>query len=219
MNLKSLAVICAACVWSLSAQAEVLVYEGFDTVSDYKGADAKKGSALNSGPATRTQSIGLSADKWGLAGGTQPRFFANDKGLSLPSAMIDAGFSALGTAIGFNPASTTAQVRPAYKKLADNLLKRDSGSLFAVSSRLTQPRRACSLRVIRSPMIRETRRRVSTPTIMAQVFSPIRPQTIICRQSRKSRLWPFTFSVMPPAITRWPARQRHPMLIFPARRL
>ena len=130
MNLKSLAVICAACVWSLSAQAEVLVYEGFDTVSDYKGADAKKGSALNSGPATRTQSIGLSADKWGLAGGTQPRFFANDKGLSLPSAMIDAGFSALGTAIGFNPASTTAQVRPAYKKLADNLLKRDSGSLY-----------------------------------------------------------------------------------------
>ena len=110
MNRRILpAILCAiAALCSISAaRATVLVYEGFHS-EDYSSVAADKNVQANGHTATGNHTIGVSTASWSGMGGTMVRVFGANFGLSLPSVMTTAGFSAVGGAVGLNPSQNNA---------------------------------------------------------------------------------------------------------------
>ena len=122
MNRRMLpAIFCAvAALCSISAaRATVLVYEGFHS-EDYSSVAADKNVQANGHTATGRHTTGVSTESWSGMGGTMVRVFGANFGLSLPSVMTTAGFSAVGGAVGLNPSQNNAEFRAMRHPLADN---------------------------------------------------------------------------------------------------
>ena len=115
------AIFCAvAALCSISAaHAKVLVYEGFHP-EDYSNVAAGGNVQANGHTAMGNHTIGVSTASWSGMGGTMVRVFGANFGLALPSVMTDAGFSAVGGAVGLNPAQTNAELRAMRHSLADS---------------------------------------------------------------------------------------------------
>ena len=113
-----------------SARADVLVYEGF-AKSDYNiGEAAGNQGTANDFPGANVSAIGTSTSKWAGMGGSQIKVYGSYYGLSLPSALTDAGFTSTGGSIGTNNGSNSSDLRAMYHALATDVLKVSSGKLF-----------------------------------------------------------------------------------------
>ena len=115
------AIFCAVvALCSISAaHAKVLLYEGFHP-EDYGNVAADKNVQANGHTATGNHTIGVSTASWSGMGGTMVRVFGANFGLTLPSEMTTAGFSAVGGAVGLNPSQNNAELRAMRHPLADN---------------------------------------------------------------------------------------------------
>ena len=113
-----------------SARAEVLVYEGF-AKSDYDiGEAAGNQGTASSYPGANVSAIGTSTAKWQGMGGSQIKVYGSYYGLSLPSALMDAGFTSTGGSIGTNNGQNNSDLRAMYHALATDVLKVSNGKLF-----------------------------------------------------------------------------------------
>ena len=118
-RLSALVLFAAA---AFSTQGEVLVYDGFHS-ADYNNVAADKNVEAST-TFTAGHTIGIGSSKWNKMSGTQIRVFGENYGLSIPQAMADFGFTAIGGSIGCNPGSNNSQMRAMYHAL-------DSGALHA----------------------------------------------------------------------------------------
>ena len=120
-------------VFGLSANAEVLVYEGFGS-SDYNigSGQSDQGTASNypvTSPLVDAIGVGDSKSKWAGMGGSQIKVYGSYRGLDLPAAMKNAGFTAIGGAIGLNNGSNNSDLRAMNHALTASL-NRSEGKLY-----------------------------------------------------------------------------------------
>ena len=111
-----------------AARGEVLVYEGFHP-ADYNNVAADDHIQANT-TFTANHTVGISSSKWSSMNGTQVRVFGENFGLALPQTMMDAGFTAIGGAIGCNPKSDNSEMRAMNHALASKVLNVTSGTLY-----------------------------------------------------------------------------------------
>ncbi len=111
-----------------AAHGEVLVYEGFHPV-DYNNVGDNTQMTPSGANVTGDHTVGLATGAWQMSG-SQPKVYGTNFGLSLPSAMTDAGFSVLGGSIGLNPGESSAALRSTSHGLIAEALKVSSGMLY-----------------------------------------------------------------------------------------
>ena len=130
--MKKLSFLFAALVagaFGLSANAEVLVYEGFDA-TEY-GLNATSHDTATKALKDPRTSIGVSTGAWSGMGGSQVKVFGTDYGLDFPQDMKDVNFTARGGSIGFNfKENNSSQLRAMNHALAKDVLKVSSGKLY-----------------------------------------------------------------------------------------
>ena len=129
MMKKPLAILSAVLV-AFASHGTVLVYEGFHP-ADYNNV-AAGGNVQANTTYTAGHTTGFGSSGWSGMGGTQIRVFGENYGLTLPSIMTDAGFTAIGGAIGLNPSSNSADMRAMHHALASNTLKASAGTTLYV---------------------------------------------------------------------------------------
>ena len=122
-RLSALVLFAAA---AFSAQGTVLVYEGFHP-EDYNNVSASGNVQANT-TFTSGHTIGIGSSKWNKMNGTQIRVFGENYGLSIPQAMTDFGFTAIGGSIGCNPDSNNSQMRAMYHALNSGALHASVGT-------------------------------------------------------------------------------------------
>lgn len=114
----------------VAACATTLVYEGF-AKSDYDiGNAAGNQGTANNYPGANVSAIGTSTAKWAGMSGSQIKVYGSYYGLSLPTALTDAGFSATGGSIGTNNGGNASDLRAMYHSLATDVLKVSAGKLY-----------------------------------------------------------------------------------------
>lgn len=111
---------------AFSTQGEVLVYDGFHS-ADYNNVAADKNVEAST-TFTAGHTIGIGSSKWNKMSGTQIRVFGENYGLSIPQAMTDFGFTAIGGSIGCNPGSDNSQMRAMYHALNSGALHASAGT-------------------------------------------------------------------------------------------
>ncbi|MBQ6137351.1 MAG: hypothetical protein IJI73_08280 [Kiritimatiellae bacterium] len=110
------------------ARGEVLVYEGFHP-EDYNNVGDNTQMTPSNANVSNNHSVGLATGAWSM-NGTQPKVYGANYGLTLPSAMTDAGFAVLGGSIGLNPGENNKALRSASHGLVAGTLNVSSGSLY-----------------------------------------------------------------------------------------
>ena len=120
--------LCATLFWAFTtlaafvaapaaARANVLVYEGFHP-DDYNNVANDGQMTPSSANVTGAHTVGLMTGAWQM-NGSQPKVYGTSRGLSLPSAMTNAGFDVLGGSIGLIPGENNkALERPSTRRMA-----------------------------------------------------------------------------------------------------
>ena len=132
MNRRILpAILCAiAALCSLpAARATVLVYEGFHA-ADYGNKTGSNSTTASNGNTTGDYTVGVALGGWSANGTSTVRVTGPDNGLALPTVMTDAGFTAVGCAIGMSTESTKSPMKCMYHNLTEGALGVSSGTLY-----------------------------------------------------------------------------------------
>lgn len=132
MNRRILpAILCAiAALCSLpAARATVLVYEGFHA-ADYGNKTGSNSTTASNGNTTGDYTVGVALGGWSANGTSTVRVTGPANGLALPEAMTDAGFTAVGCAIGMSTESAKSPMKCMYHNLTEGALGVSSGTLY-----------------------------------------------------------------------------------------
>ena len=132
MNRRILpAILCAiAALCSLpAARATVLVYEGFHA-ADYGNKTGSDSTTASNGNTTGDYTVGVALGGWSANGTSTVRVTGPDNGLALPTVMTDAGFTAVGCAIGMSTESAKNPMKCMYHNLTEGALGVSSGTLY-----------------------------------------------------------------------------------------
>ena len=147
-RLSALVLFAAA---AFSTQGEVLVYDGFHS-ADYNNVAADKNVEAST-TFTAGHTIGIGSSKWNKMSGTQIRVFGEDYGLSIPQAMTDFGFTAIGGSIGCNPGSNNSQMRAMYHALNSGALHASAGTNLYVRMLLNLDAKAAGKLTARDELV------------------------------------------------------------------
>lgn len=125
----AVSVLFAVCVGAFTAQADLLLSDGFSRTNAYPIAATQQGT-LSNYPSTYDGTIvGFNTGKKWLMYGSQPRVHGYD--LRLPAAMTAAGFSSMGeNCVGMNRGSANSKNRYGRHDLAADVLKISSGTIY-----------------------------------------------------------------------------------------
>ena len=125
------AILCAiVTLCSLSAaRATVLVYEGFHA-ADYGNKTGSNSTTASNGNTTGDYTVGVALGGWSANGTSTVRVTGPANGLALPGAMTDAGFTAVGCAIGMSTDSNKSDMKCMYHNLTTGALNLSSGTLY-----------------------------------------------------------------------------------------
>ena len=125
------AILCSiVTLCSLSAaRATVLVYEGFHA-ADYGNKTGSNSTTASNGNTTGDYTVGVALGGWSANGTSTVRVTGPANGLALPGAMTDAGFTAVGCAIGMSTESTKNTMKCMYHNLTEGALGVSSGTLY-----------------------------------------------------------------------------------------
>ena len=125
------AIFCAvAALCSIpAAHAEVLVYEGFHA-ADYGNKTGSNSTTASNGNTTGDYTVGVALGGWSANGTSTVRVTGPANGLALPTVMTDAGFTAVGCAIGMSTESTKSTMKCMYHNLTEGALGVSSGTLY-----------------------------------------------------------------------------------------
>ena len=125
------AILCAvAALCSLpAARATVLVYEGFHA-ADYGNKTGSNSTTASNGNTTGDYTVGVALGGWSANGTSTVRVTGPANGLALPTVMTDAGFTAVGCAIGMSTESTKSTMKCMYHNLTEGALGVSSGTLY-----------------------------------------------------------------------------------------
>lgn len=123
-----LAAFVACALAAPEARGNVLVYEGFHP-ADYNNVGDNTQMTPSGAKVTGDHTVGIATGAWSMSG-SQPKVYGANYGLSLPSEMTAAGFSAHGGSIGLNPDGNKAELRSASHALVADTLKVSSGTLY-----------------------------------------------------------------------------------------
>ena len=144
MNRRMLpAIFCAVAVLcSISAaHAEVLVYEGFHA-ADYGNKTGSNSTTASNGNTTGDYTVGVALGGWSANGTSTVRVTGPANGLALPTVMTDAGFTAVGCAIGMSTESAKSAMKCMYHNLTEGALGVSSGTLYFRMLLAVDPRAA-----------------------------------------------------------------------------
>ena len=147
-RLSALVLFAAA---AFSTQGEVLVYDGFHS-ADYNNVAADKNVEAST-TFTAGHTIGIGSSKWNKMSGTQIRVFGENYGLSIPQAMTDFGFTAIGGSIGCNPGSNNSQMRAMYHALNSGALHASAGTNLYVRMLLNLDAKAAGKLTARDELV------------------------------------------------------------------
>ena len=125
------AIFCAvAALCSIpAAHAKVLVYEGFHA-ADYGNKTGSNSTTASNGNTTGDYTVGVALGGWSANGTSTVRVTGPANGLALPEAMTDAGFTAVGCAIGMSTESKNTKMKCMYHNLTEGALGVSSGTLY-----------------------------------------------------------------------------------------
>ena len=125
----AVSVLFAVCVGAFTAQADILLSDGFSRTNAYPIAATQQGT-LSNYPSTYDGTIvGFNTGKKWLMYGSQPKVHGYD--LRLPAAMTAAGFSSMGeNCVGMNRGSANSKNRYGRHDLAADVLKISSGTIY-----------------------------------------------------------------------------------------
>ena len=132
MNRRMLpAIFCAVAVLCSipAAHAEVLVYEGFHA-ADYGNKTGSNSTTASNGNTTGDYTVGVALGGWSANGTSTVRVTGPANGLALPETMTDAGFTAVGCAIGMSTDSNKSDMKCMYHNLTAGALNVSSGTLY-----------------------------------------------------------------------------------------
>lgn len=116
-----------------AVRGEVLVYEGFGP-SDYNigSGQSAQGTANNypvTSPLVDAIGVGDSKSKWQAMSTSKVKVYGSYRGLDLPEALKNAGFTAIGGAIGLNNGENYSELKAMNHALTASL-NRSEGKLF-----------------------------------------------------------------------------------------
>lgn len=123
--LSAVAVLCSI----PAARATVLVYEGFHA-ADYGNKTGSNSTTASNGNTTGDYTVGVALGGWSANGTSSVRVTGPANGLALPTVMTDAGFTAVGCAIGMSTESTKSTMKCMYHNLTEGALGVSSGTLY-----------------------------------------------------------------------------------------
>ena len=122
-------VLFAVCVGAFTAQADLLLSDGFSRTAAYPIATTQQGTLSNYPTTYDATIVGFDTGKKWLMYGSQPKVHGYD--LRLPAAMTAAGFSSMGeNCVGMNRGSANSKNRYGRHDLAADVLKLSSGTIY-----------------------------------------------------------------------------------------